>query len=221
MGDKFGQPDFTGAIEALCTMIRYSDINMDMEEEGEEEDDDNPYRLGDTVQLTEQECTLISHRAFLTKIVLKQSPTPLREVICFLTWKSLKQTKILNSFLQTGVNDAEHDQIPLWGELVIPFLSVEDEFQKYRTEYLLNAMVQIVEKFKKYPKFTRAILTLFWDCVEASPCGKEWVSANRLLMANIEQYMVTHRLRIPGVNAAPTSTTPTAYGPAIGPRRNQ
>jgi len=218
MGDKFNQPDMVGAVDALCTMIRYSDITMNPEEE---EANDNPYRLGDLIQLSEAECRLISHRSFLTKIVLNQSPKPLRELICFLTWRSQQQTKFLEVFLQTGVNDAEHDQMPLWGELVVPFLTVEDEFQKHRIEYMLQSMAQIVEKFKKYPKFTRSILTLFWDCVEASPLGQQWVDANRLIMANIEQYMVNHRIRVPGVNAAPTATTPTTYGPAIGPRRNQ
>ena len=60
--------------------------------------------------------------------------------------------------LRDGINDMEFDQLKPWFVVVRPLLNMDDGEQYTRIEYMMIEMFKIVDKFKKYRKFTTNML---------------------------------------------------------------
>ena len=164
-----------------------------------------------------EEYRVILCKDFLKIVLPKQNPEPLAEVYCFVSWNNAHQTKNVTQMLIDGINDAEYEDLPKWQVVVLAFLEIQDLFQKYRVDKLMSSIISTAEKFKKYPKFTRCIVELFWDAAESSGVAKSWIVENRVKITWFEQYMITHNLRVPGVNTNSVVSAPTVFGPIAAP----
>ena len=140
----------------------------------------------------------------------KRNAEPLSSIICFLSWGCLDLTDFYQKVIKTGINDAEFEQIPTWFKVLGPFVAIEDSLQEVRINFLFTACLHILDKFKKYPKFTRGLITQVFDVYEKNPMVKQWMDANRAAWTWVEKWLDMRGYRIPGLNAGKTMTPGTS-----------
>jgi len=213
MGDKFESPNFSHALGTLALLIRGSyGFEEEEEEEEEIEDGENPYALpGAKIEVTADHFRLFTDDAFLKRLMDdKRNAEPLSSIICFLSWGCLDLTDFYQKVIKTGINDAEFEQIPTWFKVLGPFVAIEDSLQEERINFLFTACLHILDKFKKYPKFTRGLITQVFDVYEKNPMVKQWMDANRAAWTWVEKWLDMRGYRIPGLNAGKTMTPGTS-----------
>jgi hypothetical protein len=111
--------------------------------------------------------------------------------------------------LKTCINDAEFDQLVYPFKVLIQVLCVQDSLQQARVDYMMESLLGIVEKFKKYPKFTKNLITYLNELTSACDCARAWREKNRARFTWIDSWVNTHAAQA----AVPTRPgwTGTAY----------
>jgi len=207
MGDKYRKPDFSAAVSSLCTMIRSS---YGFEEDDEDIDAleerllNNPFAIqGSRIEIVFDELQFITSNVFLKKVMKdSNNAEPLSKAICFLSWNNEKLSNLYERFIKTGINDAEHDTIPNWFTLLKPLITMKDSLNENRVAYFLGSILQIIDKFRNYPKFTRTVITELFDLYEEHECCRIWLDRNRARWTWVENWLDSRNMVISGLNAA-------------------
>merc|ERR1712137_499519 len=219
MGDKFDSPSYAHAIGALAFMIRGSTGAILLEEEDEELSDSaigpNPYALpGEKIEISPDHIRSFFNENFLKEIMEeKNSAIPLSSIICFLSWESQVQTDYFLKFVRTGVNDAEFEGIETWFKLVGPIMDIEDSFRLQRINYMFSQCIRILEKFKKYPKYTRNLITCMFKVYEENKDVRQWMDEQRQAWHWIEKWMSGRGFPIPGLTSSDNADNARAASP--------
>lgn len=128
---------------------------------------------------------------------MEENAASLAEIICFLSWKNPTNTDKAQKLLRIGVNDAEHEQLSIWFKLVSPFLSLDDEYRDIRNDYMFQQFMRIIDKFRKYPKFTCGLITNMFDLYLNIPASKKWMDNNVSSWKWVEKWMTERKFTIP------------------------
>lgn len=102
----------------------------------------------------------------------------LGDLFCFLSWEDKGHSQSLESFIREMTNDCEHYQIPDCFSLVDPMIGMEDSLQPSRVEYFLYHVLRILNKFRKYPKFTCGMIIQIYKLYYKYEVCKNWLVSN-------------------------------------------
>merc|ERR1711879_229649 len=163
----------------------------------------NPYSLsGKLIPMSEESVAFVSQKVFLRAITFdpKEGLDQLAQLFCYLSWENEGNTQNLQSFLRDMANDCEHNQIPDCFALLMPFLSIQDVLQPDRVEFLLSAILRILNKFKKYPKFTRTMITNCYIMANENDVVRLWLNQHLDGWSWTSEWMLRRGFRLPGQN---------------------
>ena len=76
--------------------------------------------------------------------------------------------------LTKGINDSEFNQLTPWFKILGPVLELKDDLREERINLIMDELLMILDKFKKYPKYTKNMITLLFELSIESPPVKQW-----------------------------------------------
>jgi len=209
MGDKFSAPEFSSALATLSILVRCSEIDNDSDDEIDDENEnekeneynlnDNPFSIpGTKIDCDPEEFIFLQRDSFLhSSVNLKAtdrnlSGKHLGEMIAFMSWNRPKFSNFYEKYLCKEINDVEHNQLPSVFEVVTPFISLDDSLKEDRVNAIMIRCIQILDKFKKYPKYTKALISSIYNLYANNVTCRTWLQDNHQRWRWTESWMTSH-----------------------------
>jgi len=140
------------------------------------------------------------------------APRAFQRMLGFWSWYNRAETERLLEVVKEGLARATADAAPGWCRTGQMLLEVADAYHAYRAESFARALVRNAKQFKKYPKYSKCLLTFFYDMVRRDGDVRRWADNNKEALAWVQKWGRANNFRVPApAPAASTLPPPPAH----------
>lgn len=203
MGDKFEKPNFANACGALAVLLCGTPILRDTEDIEDETETISEFSCPfavcqpeEFVDFPQSQLRLIlsEDNVFIKKAVHdKGNALPLAKLFRYWSWNSIEHTEKTCDLLRQGVHSSEWSDMQPWFKVIGPYINqTKDRYKELRVARIMEGLMNTLQKFKQYPKFTKNLITFIFELYEEISNVKDWMNRNKNRWNWCESWMLQH-----------------------------